>query len=155
MRKTTRGRCGKVGNVRVSTRGKDRTHAPRPTALVRTAVEALATPPDYPADAEAAYAVHADTFPTLERLADGQVSLDELATAALEEPLARRRDGHTHPVPGSRFWSVEPDPTSPAGWANRTFGAVLTDTPPLAIAESFAGPMQAYKRAVLGRRAKT
>src|SRR5258708_22911601 len=93
----------------------------RPTALVRAAVEALATqffeplvvsnllhdawagataallrsdkrvppPPDYPSDPAAAYALHDETFPILERLADGRPSLDELAAAALEALLAR------------------------------------------------------------------
>jgi carboxyl-terminal processing protease len=144
------------------------TEAPGPTAVVRAAVDALATqffeplavdellrdawtgataaltragrsstppPPDYPSDALAAYALHDQTFPTLERLADGLLSLDDIATAALEELLARRRDGHTHLSPRGRFWSVESDTRSPAGWASRTFGMVLTDTPPLGVAD--------------------
>src|SRR5438132_13562788 len=150
--------------------------AARPSALVRAAVEALATqffeplavgdllrdawagaaaalqragrslapqPPDYPTDPVAAYALHDQTFPMLERLADGHVSLDELATAALEELLARRRDVHTLLSPRGRFWAVESDPTSPAGWGSRTFGVVLTDTPPLPVADVLPqGPAQ-------------
>lgn len=155
--------------------GVDQTETLRPTALVRAAVEVLATQffellavsallreawagataalmragrsfppsPDYPADTVAAYALHDATFPTLERLADGQMSLDDLTTAALEELLARRRDGHTGLVPRGRFWGVEPNPTSPAGWASRTFGMVLTDTPPLTVADVVPqGPAQ-------------
>jgi C-terminal processing protease CtpA/Prc len=153
-----------------------RTDAPRPTALVSAAVEALATqffeplaasdllrdawegataalvtagrslappPPEYPRDPAAAYALHDQTFPTLERLADGKVSLDDLATAAIEELLARRHDVHTVLCPRGRFWAVEPDSTSPAGWASRTFGMVLTDTPPLTIRDVLPnGPAQ-------------
>jgi carboxyl-terminal processing protease len=149
---------------------------PAPTALVRTAVEALATqfyeplrvrdllrdawmgataalgrgggaitqpPPDYPTDEAAAYALHDETFPSLEGLAHGQLSLDDLATAALEELLAGRRDGHTHLMPHGRFWGVELDPTSPAGWASRSFGMVLADTPPLTVADVMPrGPAQ-------------
>jgi C-terminal processing protease CtpA/Prc len=147
-----------------------------PTALVRTAVEALATqffeplavsdllcdawegasaalaragrsfappPPEYPCDPAAAYAVHEETFRKLERLADGRMNLDDLATAALEEMLARRRDVHTLLCPRGRFWPFEPDPTSPAGWASRTFGMVLTDTPPLTVSDVLPqGPAQ-------------
>jgi C-terminal processing protease CtpA/Prc len=150
--------------------------AARPGALVRAAVEALATqffepltvgdllrdawagaaaallragasfaprPPDYSTDPVAAYALHDLTFPTLERLADGFVTLDELVTAALEELLARRRDVHTLLFPRGRFWAVEADPTSPAGWANRSFGMVLTDKPPLTVADVLpSGPAQ-------------
>jgi hypothetical protein len=152
------------------------TAAPRPTALVRAAVEVLATQffeplavddllrdawsgataallragmslapplPNYPADPVAAYALHGETFPTLEQLADGHVTLDELATRALDEVLDRRRDVHTLLCPRGRFWAVESDPTSPAGWASRTFGMVLTDTPPLTVADVLPqGPAQ-------------
>lgn len=112
-------------------------------ALMRAARSFVPPPPDYPAAPGAAYALHEDTFPGLERLSDDQVSLDDVTTAALEELLARRRDGHTHLSPRARFWGVEPDPASPAGWANRTFGMVLTDTPPLTVADVVPrGPAQ-------------
>ncbi len=61
-------------------------------------------PPRYPDDPARACAVHEATFPTLERLASGYLGLDELATAALEELLAQRRDGHTFLSPRGRFW---------------------------------------------------
>jgi C-terminal processing protease CtpA/Prc len=152
------------------------TDAPRPTALVSAAVDALASqffeplavsdllrdawegataalvsagrlfappPPEYPRDPAAAYALHLQTFPKLERLADGTVSRDDLATAAIEELLARRHDVHTVLCPRGRFWAAEPDSTSPAGWASRTFGIVLTDTPPLTIRDVMPnGPAQ-------------
>jgi hypothetical protein len=71
------------------------------------------------------------------------MTLDELATAALEELLACRRDIHTLLSPRGRFWAVESDPTSPAGWASRTFGIVLTDAPPLTVVDVLPrGPAQ-------------
>ncbi len=114
------------------------------TALLVTAGRSLAPPPpEYPRDPAAAYALHDQTFPKLERLADGKVSLDDLATAAVEELLARRHDVHTVLCPRGRFWAAEPDSTSPAGWASRTFGMVLTDTPPLTIRDVLPnGPAQ-------------
>jgi C-terminal processing protease CtpA/Prc len=154
----------------------EQTNASGPTALVRAAVDALATQffeplavrdllqdawagataalvragrslalpaPAYPRDAAGAYAMHEDTFPTLERLATGRLSLDDLATAALDELLARRHDVHTILCPRGRFWAAEPDSTSPAGWASRTLGMVLTDTPPLSVSDVLPnGPAQ-------------
>jgi C-terminal processing protease CtpA/Prc len=112
-------------------------------ALVIAGRSFVPLPPEYPRDPEAAYALHSETFPKLERLADGQMSLDDLATAALDELLARRRDVHTLLCPRGRFWGVEPDPASPAGWANRTFGIVLTDALPLTVIDVLPdGPAQ-------------
>jgi C-terminal processing protease CtpA/Prc len=112
-------------------------------ALLRAGMSFAPQPPDYPADPVAAYALHDESFPTLERLTDGHVTLDELATAALEELLAGRRDVHTILSPRGRFWAVESDHTSLAGWASRTFGMVLTDTPPLTVADVLPqGPAQ-------------
>ncbi len=100
-------------------------------------------PPEYSPDPAAAYALHNQAFPKLERLADGKVRLDDLATAALEELLARRHDVHTVLCPPGRFWGVEPDSRSPAGWASRTFGMVLTDAPPLSVSDVLPnGPAQ-------------
>lgn len=64
-------------------------------ALVQAGGSFAPPPPDYPSDPVAAYELHDDTFPTLERLADGQVSLDGFTTAALEELLTRRRDARS------------------------------------------------------------
>jgi hypothetical protein len=64
-------------------------------ALLRAGLSDVPTPPDFPADPEAAYAVHDQAFPMLERLADGQLRPDKLATAALDELLNRRDDVHT------------------------------------------------------------
>lgn len=104
-------------------------------ALTRAGVSALPRSPDFPADASRAYALHEQTFPALEAQAAGTIGPDALAEAALEELLARRRDGHTflHPRQRATFPRV-PDPASPAGWSIRTFGIVFTDGPPLAVA---------------------
>jgi carboxyl-terminal processing protease len=104
-------------------------------ALTRAGVAPVPTAPAYPADPVAASSLHEATFPVLERLAAGALGLDDLATAALEELLARRHDGHTHLSPRGRWWGAEPDPSSPAGWASRTFGMVLTDVTPLRVAD--------------------
>lgn len=113
-------------------------------ALLRAGRSEVLMPPDFPADPEAAFAVHDESFPILERLADGLLSRDELATAALDELLTRRRDVHTVLlVPRGRFWPFEDDPTSPAGWASRSFGMTLSDTPPLTVIDVLArGPAQ-------------
>ena len=112
-------------------------------ALTRAGASSLPSPPGYPADAGAASALHEETFPELERLADGRLSVHGLTAAALEELLARRRDGHTFLRPGGRWWDAEPDPSSPAGWASRSFGLVFTDAPPLRVADVVPrGPAQ-------------
>src|ERR687886_2915625 len=113
-------------------------------ALLRAGRSEVVTPPDFPNDPDAAYAVHDQTFPILERFADRLLSPDELATAALDEVLTRRRDVHTVLlVPRGRFWPFEDDPTSPAGWASRSFGMTLSDTPPLTVIDVLArGPAQ-------------
>jgi len=115
------------------------------TAAVRRAGRSdVPSPPEFPGDPEGAYRVHDQAFPTLERLARGLLSPDELATAALDELLTRRRDAHTVLlVPRGRFWPFEDDPTSPAGWASRSFGMTLTDTSPLTVIDVLArGPAQ-------------
>jgi carboxyl-terminal processing protease len=112
-------------------------------ALIRAGRSGVSPAPEYPSDPVAALVLHDERFPTLESQADGHLCLDALTTAALEELLARRRDGHTHLLPRGRFWAVETDPTSPAGWASRTFGMVLTDAPPLTVADVVPrGPAQ-------------
>jgi carboxyl-terminal processing protease len=112
-------------------------------ALTRAGVSPSPAPPAYPADPVAAYSLHAETFPLLERLAERRLSAADLATEALEELLARRRDGHTSLRPGGRWGGAEPDPSSPAGWASRTFGMVMTDRPPLRVADVVPrGPAQ-------------
>jgi C-terminal processing protease CtpA/Prc len=109
-------------------------------ALLRAGRSEVPSPPNFPSDPQAAYAVHYEAFPMLERLADGQLSLDELACAALNELLNRRRDVHTVLlVPRGRFWPFEDDPNSPTGWASRGFGMTLTDTPPLTVIDVLAG----------------
>lgn len=111
-------------------------------ALLR-AGRSYAPSPNYPDDPAAAYLLHDKTFPTLERLADGQMTGDELSTAALEELLDRRHDVHTLLAPHGRFWAFEADATSSAGWSSRTFGMVFADTPPLTVADVMPqGPAQ-------------
>jgi len=113
------------------------------TAALMRSGAGLLPPPKYPVEPVAAHALHERTFPTLEDQAESQVSFEDLTTAALEELLARRRDGHTLLFPRGRFWSFEPDSTSPAGSANRTFGMVLTDTSPLTVIDLVPrGPAQ-------------
>ncbi len=112
-------------------------------ALIRAGRSVVSPAPHYPADPVAAYVLHDKTFPTLESQAVRHLSLDDLTTAALEELLVRRRDGHTHLLPRGQFLPVETDPTCLAGWASRTFGMVLTDTPPLTVADVVPrGPAQ-------------
>jgi carboxyl-terminal processing protease len=87
--------------------------------------------------------LHEETFPMLERLADGHVTVDDLATAALDELVARRRDLHTVLAPRGRFWAFEADPSNSAGWSSRSFGMVFTDPPPLTVADVLPqGPAQ-------------
>jgi C-terminal processing protease CtpA/Prc len=113
-------------------------------ALLRAGSSEQVRPPDFPTDPDAAYAVHEFTFPILERSAGRLLSPDDLAAAALNELLTRRRDAHTVLlVPRGRFWPFEDDPNSPAGWASRSFGMALTDTPPLTVIDVLArGPAQ-------------
>jgi len=51
------------------------------TALLRAKRSEVPGPPAFPADMEAACAVHDQTFSTLERFADGLLSADDLASA--------------------------------------------------------------------------
>jgi C-terminal processing protease CtpA/Prc len=73
--------------------------------------------------------LHAATFPALENLASGRVSPEDLAVAAIDELLRRRRDGHTFwlmPQTRKRARSTSRSP--------RTFGMIMTDVPPLTVA---------------------
>ena len=89
-------------------------------------------PLTYPAEPDAAAAVHASAFPALERLAAGRLGPDDLLTATLRELLARRRDGHTF-LSTSRM--QQPPPAGPRG----DLGLVLADTPPLRVADALPG----------------
>jgi C-terminal processing protease CtpA/Prc len=105
-------------------------------ALAGAAVPAVPPAPAYPTDPTAAYAMHAARFPALEELAAGRLGPDELAAAAIREMLARRRDGHTYLISAGtpHRW-----PTGPR-WG---IGLVLTDVPPLAVADVVPrGPAQ-------------
>src|SRR5260370_6094493 len=51
-------------------------------ALWRAGRSHMPSPGEFPGDPEGAYRVHDQAFPTLERLARGLLSPDELATAA-------------------------------------------------------------------------
>lgn len=114
-------------------------------ALARAGVSGVPAAPAYPTDPGAAYAVHAATFPVLEQQVVGRLAAGDLAEAALEGLLARRRDGHTF-LHARRKTSSPPrkaDPSSPAGWSARSFGMVLTDTQPLTVADVVPrGPAQ-------------
>lgn len=143
------------------------TEQPTPTTLVRRAVEELHTrfyepldvagllrdawegaagaltransapvplAPAFPADPVAAYRLHAEAFPTLEALASDRTGPAELAAAALRELLARRRDGHTHLMTPLMMERLRPDPGG-----RRDFGLVVTDTPPLTVADALPG----------------
>ena len=84
-------------------------------ALVRTGMAPVPPVPGYPTAPGAAYALHEATFPVLEQLAAGRHGAEALAAAALDELLARRRDGHTYRPARRAIGSAVPDPASPAG----------------------------------------
>ena len=63
--------------------------------LLRAGVPGVPSPPAYPPDLEGAVAVHMETFPALERLAEGKVPPAQLAQAAIREMTAARDDCHT------------------------------------------------------------
>jgi C-terminal processing protease CtpA/Prc len=113
-------------------------------ALTRAGVSPVPPAPAYPTEPLAAYSLHEETFPVLERLTADRLGTEALAVAALDELLARRRDGHTGLRPRRRTSSPgTPDPSSPAGWAVGTLGMILTDSPPLAVADVLPrGPAQ-------------
>jgi C-terminal processing protease CtpA/Prc len=113
-------------------------------ALTRAGVSPVPPAPVYPPAPRAAYALHGETFPDLERLAVGRLGAEALAVAALDELLARRRDGHTGLRPRRRTSSpAAPDASCPAGWSVATLGMILTGAPPLAIADVLPrGPAQ-------------
>jgi carboxyl-terminal processing protease len=74
-------------------------------ALQRTGATGVPPPPAYPADADQAIALHMQSFPALERLAEGRLSREELATAALTELAGRRNDCHTSYLNRAR-WEI-------------------------------------------------
>ena len=139
--------------------------APDPTAIVRAAVDAVATrfyeplaaadlfrdawegaaaalagaggaaapsAPAFPADPAAAAARHDEAFPGLERLAAGRTGPADLMAAALRELLARRRDGHTFLLTPRMLQRPAPGPRGDPG-------LVLTDAPPLTVADVLPG----------------
>jgi carboxyl-terminal processing protease len=97
-------------------------------ALARAGVAAVPLAPAFPADVAAASSLHAKAFPALERLAVGRLDPAALNAAALRELLARRRDGHTCLI--TPRMSRRPPP-GPRG----DLGLVLTDAPPLTVAD--------------------
>jgi carboxyl-terminal processing protease len=103
-------------------------------AVARAGVTVMPPTLAYPAEPTGAYARHAETFPMLERLADGRLEPTELMAAAVRELLARRRDGHTHIVTPSMMerWRSNAGP-------RRDFGLVVTDAPPLTVADAVPG----------------
>ncbi|MGD9892270.1 MAG: S41 family peptidase, partial [Dehalococcoidia bacterium] len=74
-------------------------------ALARSGVAEIPAAPAYPADDEAAIALHMRSFPELERLAEGRLSQQELAYAALAELVDRRNDCHTSHLTRGR-WQI-------------------------------------------------
>lgn len=103
-------------------------------ALSRAGIAPIPPTPDYPTDPSAAYRLHDYAFPTLEAVAGDGLDSSELVVSALRELLARRRDGHTHLVTPAMAARRPPEPTG-----RHDFGLVLTDTPPLAIADTLPG----------------
>jgi len=104
------------------------------SALARAGVDTVLAGPAYPDAPTEAYRMHAEAFLALEELAAERISLEQLAAAALRELAARRRDGHTlvvTPWMAQRWRSM--------AWPPRDFGLVLTDTPPLTVADTRAG----------------
>lgn len=74
-------------------------------ALERAGVTDVPPPPAYPPDDDAAIALHMQSFPALERLADGRISRQDLAYAALAELVSRRGDCHTSHLNRTR-WEI-------------------------------------------------
>jgi carboxyl-terminal processing protease len=105
-------------------------------ALAGAGVAAVPSAPAFPADAASAAALHDEAFPGLERLAAGRVGPADLMAAALRELLARRRDGHTFLLTPRMLRRPEPGPRG-------DLGLVLTDAPPLTVADVLPrGPAQ-------------
>jgi carboxyl-terminal processing protease len=72
-------------------------------ALERAGVPDVPAPPVYPDDENAAIALHMRSFPELERLAEGRLSRQQLANAALAALADRRNDCHTSHMTRSRW----------------------------------------------------
>lgn len=68
-------------------------------ALQQAGVQNVPPPPAFPHDFVAAAALHTQAFPALEQLAQGRLSDQQLADAALHELAARRNDCHTQYLP--------------------------------------------------------
>jgi carboxyl-terminal processing protease len=64
-------------------------------ALLRAGVAGVPSAPDYPDGFQDAVTVHMQTFPMLERLAEGRITPAQLVQAALREMTAARGDCHT------------------------------------------------------------
>jgi len=95
--------------------------------------------PAYPTDPVSAHARHAETFPALEQFAASRLRPADLTEAALQELLRRRHDGHTFLFSRAMLEHAR----STSGRPDGTLGLVLTDTPPLAIADVLPhGPAQ-------------
>ena len=101
-------------------------------ALARAGVPTIPVPSRYPPDPGAAYAAHTERFPVLERRASGSMGAAELAAAALRGLLDGCRDGHTHLVAAGK-------PRGRPSGPRRHYGLVLTDTPPVAVADVVPG----------------
>jgi carboxyl-terminal processing protease len=101
-------------------------------ALARAGVRDILAASRYPSDPGAAYAAHTERFPVLERLASGSIGAAELAAAALRGLLDGCRDGHTHLVAAGKPRRL---PSGP----RRHVGLVLTDTPPVTVADVVPG----------------
>jgi C-terminal peptidase prc len=64
-------------------------------ALTNAGVTSVPPSPAYPPDEDEAVALHMRSFPELERLAQGRLTPQELARAAINEIVAQRDDCHT------------------------------------------------------------
>ncbi|MGH2584425.1 MAG: S41 family peptidase, partial [Dehalococcoidia bacterium] len=64
-------------------------------ALTSAGVTGVPPSPAFPSDEDEAVALHMRSFPELERLAQGRVTPQDLAYAAINEIVARRDDCHT------------------------------------------------------------
>ena len=99
-------------------------------ALTRAGVTGVPRPPAYPQEAEAAIALHMREFPALERLAEGKLTPQQLAYAAINEIVEQRDDCHTAHITPEQ-WQREK--ALDAGEAVVLIGVSFAPTAPLRI----------------------
>lgn len=110
-------------------------------ALTRAGVTNVPPSPTYPGDSEAARALHLQSFPALERLAEGRLDQRDLTFAALLELGLRRQDRITGPMPAE---VVQAATAASRGEAAVQVGLTVSpSTPPRILAVGSGSPAQA------------